>query len=118
MCPTDGDTQVGENSVRVFANRRHCKGQLEMESQYLIMGKDGSTRDSEGRSVGVMRLAGGVASLWLSGAVLTMMLILQDAVPAGFQHLGGEKSFSRKMYEIRKNKSLSGIQWIHRRVQD
>lgn len=44
-----GDNQVGENSVRVFANRRQCKGQLEVESQYLIMGKDGSTRDSEGR---------------------------------------------------------------------
>lgn len=56
LCLTDGDTQVGENSIRVFANRRQCKGQLEVESQYLIMGKDGSTRDALGRSVRAMRL--------------------------------------------------------------
>uniref|UniRef100_A0A671UDF2 Complement C4B (Chido/Rodgers blood group) n=1 Tax=Sparus aurata TaxID=8175 RepID=A0A671UDF2_SPAAU len=37
-----------ENSVRVFAKRRHCKGQLDLGTQYLIMGKDGSTTDSNG----------------------------------------------------------------------
>lgn len=111
---TDGDTQVRENSVRVFANRRHCKEELDVESQYLIMGKDGSTRDSEGRSVGGRGFSqGGVASLWL-----TMMLILQDAIPAGFQHLGGENSFRRNMYQVNQNKSLSGIQQIHPGVQN
>lgn len=44
----DGDFLVNENSVRVFAKRRHCKGQLDLGKQYLIMGKDGSTTDSDG----------------------------------------------------------------------
>ncbi|XP_078027937.1 complement C4-B-like [Epinephelus lanceolatus] len=43
-----GDILVDENSVRVFAKRRHCKGPLELGKQYLIMGKDGSTTDSNG----------------------------------------------------------------------
>ncbi|KAM6909677.1 complement C4-B [Xenentodon cancila] len=43
-----GDIRVGENSVRVFAKRLHCKGQLEVGKQYLIMGKDGLTTDSSG----------------------------------------------------------------------
>ncbi|XP_033496481.2 complement C4-B [Epinephelus lanceolatus] len=42
------DIHVSENSVRVFAKRRHCKGHLELGKQYLIMGKDGSTTDSYG----------------------------------------------------------------------
>uniref|UniRef100_UPI0037E806E7 complement C4-B n=1 Tax=Semicossyphus pulcher TaxID=241346 RepID=UPI0037E806E7 len=41
-----GDVVVGENSIRVFAKRRHCKGELDMGKQYLIMGKDGFTTDS------------------------------------------------------------------------
>ncbi|XP_074539999.1 complement C4-B [Halichoeres trimaculatus] len=41
-----GDVMVDENSTRVFAKRRHCTGQLEVGKQYLIMGKDGSTTDS------------------------------------------------------------------------
>ncbi|XP_061572619.1 complement C4-B [Cololabis saira] len=45
---THGDAHVGENSVRVFAKRFHCKGKLEEGKQYLIMGKDGSTKDSSG----------------------------------------------------------------------
>ncbi|XP_037309175.2 complement C4-B isoform X2 [Pungitius pungitius] len=44
-----GDKLVDENSVRVFAKRRQCKGQLEVGKQYLIMGKDGSTTDSSGK---------------------------------------------------------------------
>ncbi|XP_076594325.1 complement C4-B [Chaetodon auriga] len=43
-----GDILVSENSVRVFAKRRQCKGQLDLGKQYLIMGKDGSTTDSDG----------------------------------------------------------------------
>ncbi|XP_073341162.1 complement C4-B [Pagrus major] len=43
-----GDISVSENSVRVFAKRRHCKGQLDLGVQYLVMGKDGSTTDSNG----------------------------------------------------------------------
>ncbi|KAK9513649.1 hypothetical protein VZT92_027165 [Zoarces viviparus] len=43
-----GDILVNENSIRVFAKRRHCKGQLDVGKQYLIMGKDGSTTDSNG----------------------------------------------------------------------
>ncbi|XP_041844609.1 complement C4-B isoform X2 [Melanotaenia boesemani] len=45
---TNGDMLVKENSVRVFAKRLHCKGELELGKQYLIMGKDGSTTDSNG----------------------------------------------------------------------
>ncbi|XP_041649275.1 complement C4-B [Cheilinus undulatus] len=41
-----GDMDVGENSIRVFAKRRHCKEELDLGKQYLIMGKDGSTTDS------------------------------------------------------------------------
>ncbi|XP_038567629.1 complement C4-B-like [Micropterus salmoides] len=41
-----GDVHVTENSARVFAKRRQCKGQLDLGKQYLIMGKDGSTTDS------------------------------------------------------------------------
>ncbi|XP_042345143.1 complement C4-B [Plectropomus leopardus] len=44
-----GDILVDENSVRVFAKRRHCKGQLDLGKQYLIMGKDGITTDSNGK---------------------------------------------------------------------
>uniref|UniRef100_A0A8C9SCC6 Complement C4B (Chido/Rodgers blood group) n=1 Tax=Scleropages formosus TaxID=113540 RepID=A0A8C9SCC6_SCLFO len=36
-------------SVRVFAKRLHCKGQLELGKSFLIMGKDGSTTDSYGQ---------------------------------------------------------------------
>lgn len=48
LSPSDGDMGVGSNSLRVFAKRRHCKGQLELGEQYLLMGKDGSTTDSDG----------------------------------------------------------------------
>ncbi|XP_068592591.1 complement C4-B [Cebidichthys violaceus] len=44
-----GDIRVNENSIRVFAKRRQCKGQLDVGKQYLIMGKDGSTTDSNGK---------------------------------------------------------------------
>ncbi|KAM6995331.1 LOW QUALITY PROTEIN: complement C4-B [Tautogolabrus adspersus] len=43
---SNGDTFVGENSIRVFAKRRQCKGQLELGKKYLIMGKDGPTTKS------------------------------------------------------------------------
>nr|XP_046255837.1 complement C4-B [Scatophagus argus] len=43
-----GDALVNENSVRVFAKRRHCKESLDLGTQYLIMGKDGFTTDSNG----------------------------------------------------------------------
>ncbi|XP_042278740.1 complement C4-B [Thunnus maccoyii] len=45
-----GDLHVTENSVRVFAKRRQCKGQLDVGKQYLIMGKDGLTTDSNGET--------------------------------------------------------------------
>lgn len=43
-----GDMLVNENSARVFAKRRQCKGELHLGKPYLIMGKDGSTTDSNG----------------------------------------------------------------------
>ncbi|KAG7242144.1 hypothetical protein INR49_024190 [Caranx melampygus] len=43
-----GDHHVDVNSVRVFAKRRHCKEELDLGKQYLIMGKDGTTTDSNG----------------------------------------------------------------------
>ncbi|XP_031154830.1 complement C4-B [Sander lucioperca] len=43
-----GDIFLNENSVRVFAKRRQCKGHLDLGRQYLIMGKDGSTTNSNG----------------------------------------------------------------------
>ncbi|XP_054903924.1 complement C4-B [Poeciliopsis prolifica] len=43
------DQSVAINDVRVFAKRLQCKGQLESGRQYLIMGKDGSTKDSTGK---------------------------------------------------------------------
>uniref|UniRef100_A0A3P9C6P4 Complement C4B (Chido/Rodgers blood group) n=1 Tax=Maylandia zebra TaxID=106582 RepID=A0A3P9C6P4_9CICH len=45
---SNNDASVSENSVRVFAKRVHCKGKLHLEKQYLIMGKDGTTKDSSG----------------------------------------------------------------------
>lgn len=48
LCLSDGDMSVRENSVRLFAKRRQCKGQLVVGKEYLIMGKDGSTTDSSG----------------------------------------------------------------------
>uniref|UniRef100_A0A8C4Z9U2 Uncharacterized protein n=1 Tax=Gadus morhua TaxID=8049 RepID=A0A8C4Z9U2_GADMO len=42
------DTRVAAHSKRVFANRLQCREQLEVDQQYLIMGKDGSTTDSHG----------------------------------------------------------------------
>ncbi|KAG8010142.1 Complement C4-B, partial [Nibea albiflora] len=43
-----GDILVNENSVRMFAKRRQCKGQLDLGTEYLIMGKDGATTDTHG----------------------------------------------------------------------
>ncbi|KAL4646806.1 complement C4-like [Arapaima gigas] len=37
-------------SVRTFAKRLHCKGQLDVGEQYLIMGKDGTTTDKHGQT--------------------------------------------------------------------
>lgn len=48
ICLSDGDALVSENSVRVFAMRHQCKEKLDLGKQYLIMGKDGSTTDSNG----------------------------------------------------------------------
>lgn len=48
LCLPEGDLLVTEDSVRVFAKRRQCKGQLDLGKEYLIMGKDGSTTDSTG----------------------------------------------------------------------
>lgn len=45
----DNDLHVRTDSVRVFAKRLHCKGGLELKMQYLIMGKDGATKDSDGK---------------------------------------------------------------------
>ncbi|XP_029360066.1 complement C4-B isoform X2 [Echeneis naucrates] len=43
-----GDPTVTRDSFRVFAKRRQCKEGLQVGKQYLIMGKDGSTKDSNG----------------------------------------------------------------------
>uniref|UniRef100_A0A3B3SW33 Complement C4B (Chido/Rodgers blood group) n=1 Tax=Paramormyrops kingsleyae TaxID=1676925 RepID=A0A3B3SW33_9TELE len=48
VCSSDGDISVGAGSVRVFAKRRHCKGQLDLDQIYLIMGQDGGTKDTNG----------------------------------------------------------------------
>ncbi|XP_015258224.1 PREDICTED: complement C4-B-like [Cyprinodon variegatus] len=45
---TYDDLHVRTDSVRVFAKRLHCKEGLELKMQYLIMGKDGATKDSDG----------------------------------------------------------------------
>lgn len=45
---SSGDRLVSESSVRVFAKRLHCKGQLDVGVYYLIMGQDGTTTDSHG----------------------------------------------------------------------
>ncbi|CAN9514332.1 unnamed protein product [Ophioblennius macclurei] len=37
---------MDDYSIRVFAVRLHCKGQLEIGKSYLVMGKDGLTSDS------------------------------------------------------------------------
>lgn len=42
------DHLVKTGSHRVFAKRRQCKNKLEVGTEYLIMGKDGSTTDSKG----------------------------------------------------------------------
>nr|XP_015796075.2 complement C4-B isoform X1 [Nothobranchius furzeri]XP_054596295.1 complement C4-B isoform X1 [Nothobranchius furzeri] len=52
-CITDvlrlyGDLHVSVSSVRVFARRLQCKGELQLGREYLIMGKDGLTKDSHG----------------------------------------------------------------------
>uniref|UniRef100_A0A1A8RTY4 Uncharacterized protein n=1 Tax=Nothobranchius rachovii TaxID=451742 RepID=A0A1A8RTY4_9TELE len=52
-CITDvlrlyGDLRVSVSSVRVFARRLQCKGELQLGREYLIMGKDGLTKDSHG----------------------------------------------------------------------
>ncbi|KAJ8377949.1 hypothetical protein AAFF_G00250120 [Aldrovandia affinis] len=44
-----GDESVAKGSVRVFAKRRQCKGRLEKDKTYLIMGKDGTTTDTHGQ---------------------------------------------------------------------
>ncbi|KAJ8354545.1 hypothetical protein SKAU_G00221120 [Synaphobranchus kaupii] len=43
-----GDESVAKGSVRVFAKRRQCKGTLQTDKTYLIMGKDGTTTDTLG----------------------------------------------------------------------
>ncbi|XP_072316356.1 complement C4-B [Eucyclogobius newberryi] len=44
-----GDHFVKIGSHRTFAKRRQCKGRLEVGTEYLIMGKDGTTTDSSGQ---------------------------------------------------------------------
>ncbi|XP_030639249.1 complement C4 [Chanos chanos] len=44
-----GDRDVQTDSIRVFAKRRQCKGELEVGKTYLIMGKDGATTDATGQ---------------------------------------------------------------------
>uniref|UniRef100_A0A673NCW8 Complement C4-like n=1 Tax=Sinocyclocheilus rhinocerous TaxID=307959 RepID=A0A673NCW8_9TELE len=41
-------TGVSTDSTRVFAKRKHCKGELKEGKTYLIMGNDGPTKDSNG----------------------------------------------------------------------
>lgn len=48
LCLSDEDVSVKNGSIRVFAKRLQCKGQLELGKEYLIMGKDGHTTDSDG----------------------------------------------------------------------
>ncbi|KAK7147685.1 hypothetical protein R3I94_010262 [Phoxinus phoxinus] len=43
-----GDLDVSPDSTRVFAKRKHCKGELKEGETYLIMGNDGPTKDSSG----------------------------------------------------------------------
>ncbi|KAF7665743.1 hypothetical protein LDENG_00132690 [Lucifuga dentata] len=43
-----GDLVVSDKSIRVFAKRHQCKGNLVMGERYLMMGKDGATTDSNG----------------------------------------------------------------------
>ncbi|XP_067305139.1 complement C4-B [Pseudorasbora parva] len=43
-----GDLDVNPESTRVFAKRKHCKGELKEGETYLIMGNDGPTKDSNG----------------------------------------------------------------------
>ncbi|XP_076827238.1 complement C4-B [Brachyhypopomus gauderio] len=45
----NGDMLVDVGDIRVFAKRKHCKGNLETGKTYLIMGNDGSTTDSRGQ---------------------------------------------------------------------
>uniref|UniRef100_A0A672KKA6 Complement C4-like n=1 Tax=Sinocyclocheilus grahami TaxID=75366 RepID=A0A672KKA6_SINGR len=42
------NTGVSTDSTRVFAKRKHCKGELKEGKTYLIMGNDGPTKDSNG----------------------------------------------------------------------
>ena len=49
--PSDKDMQMEESQIRVFAKRLHCRGKLQKGKQYLIMGKDGLTTDTNGRWV-------------------------------------------------------------------
>lgn len=44
-----GDSLVNTGSHRVFAKRRQCRNRLEVGTEYLIMGMDGSTTDSHGQ---------------------------------------------------------------------
>ncbi|XP_071372165.1 complement C4-B [Centroberyx affinis] len=44
-----GDMHVNVNDVRVFVKRLQCKGQLQTGKRYLILGKDGTTTDSNGK---------------------------------------------------------------------
>ncbi|XP_048008850.1 complement C4-B-like isoform X9 [Megalobrama amblycephala] len=43
-----GDMDVSPDSTRVFAKRKHCKGELEEGETYLIMGDDSPTKDYNG----------------------------------------------------------------------
>ncbi|KAK7157442.1 hypothetical protein R3I93_008812 [Phoxinus phoxinus] len=43
-----GDLDVNPGSTRVFAKRKHCKGELKEGETYLIMGNDGPTKASSG----------------------------------------------------------------------
>lgn len=43
-----GDLSVSPENTRVFAKRKHCKGELKQGERYLIMGNDGPTKDSSG----------------------------------------------------------------------
>ncbi|KAL7886405.1 hypothetical protein AOLI_G00041260 [Acnodon oligacanthus] len=43
-----GKASVEDGDIKVFAKRKHCKGQLDVGKTYLIMGNDGTSTASKG----------------------------------------------------------------------
>lgn len=86
----------------MFVKRNHCKSELIVGNTYLIMGNDGSTRDSDGRYVAIHE-----TSVLPESTVKKMdqghcyfLFLSQHEVPVGFKDMGRAEANRLSMLSV------------------